>query len=183
MMPDAKVNHSETSEPERSAVNWWGGPSPAGPGAAGRNGRSPCTGIDRAYRVGHGHMSTTLSPDAYDRLAAELDDLTTRGRVDIARKIEEARALGDLSENGDYHAAKDSQGHMEMRIRQLEALLKDAVVTDDLGDSDVVDPRSIVRLKYDGDDDEDAEEYLVGSVEERREGLAVVSTGLPSARR
>ncbi|MHB8466936.1 MAG: GreA/GreB family elongation factor, partial [Acidimicrobiales bacterium] len=67
-------------------------------------------------------MPTTLSRAAYDRLRAELDDLTTRGRVEIARKIEEARALGDLSENGDYHAAKDSQGHMESRIRQLDAL-------------------------------------------------------------
>jgi transcription elongation factor GreA len=124
-------------------------------------------------------MPTSLSPAAYDRLREELDDLTTRGRVDIAKKIEAARALGDLSENGDYHAAKESQGHMEMRIRQLEALLKDAVVTDDVGDSDVVGAGSVVRLKYEGDDDEDAEEYLVGSVEERREGLAVVSTESP----
>jgi transcription elongation factor GreA len=124
-------------------------------------------------------MATTLSRAAYERLVAELDDLTTRGRVDIAQKIEAARALGDLSENGDYHAAKDSQGHMEMRIRQLEALLKDAIVTDEVGDADTVSPGSIVKLKYDGDADGDAEEYLVGSVEERREGLAVISTESP----
>ncbi len=48
-----------------------------------------------------------LSQVAYDRLKAEYDDLTTRGRVDIARKIEAARELGDLSEIGDYHAAKE----------------------------------------------------------------------------
>ena len=124
-------------------------------------------------------MATTLSRDAYDRLVAELDDLTTRGRVEVAQKIEAARALGDLSENGDYHAAKDAQGHMELRIRQLEALLKDAVVSGEVGDVDTVAPGSIVRLKYDGDRDEDAEEYLVGSVEERREGLAVISTESP----
>src|SRR5579864_6449308 len=100
-------------------------------------------------------MSTTLSKAAYDRLAAELEDLTTRGRVEIARKIEDARALGDLSENGDYHAAKDTQGHMETRIRQLEALLKDAVVSDGVDDPDTVNPGSIVTLKYEGDDDED----------------------------
>src|ERR1700722_12678086 len=93
-------------------------------------------------------MPTSLSPAAYDRLKAELEDLTTRGRVDIAKKIEAARALGDLSEHGDYHAAKDSQGHMEMRIRQLESLLKDAVVTDEVGDAEVVGAGSIVRLKY-----------------------------------
>jgi transcription elongation factor GreA len=124
-------------------------------------------------------MPTSLSPAAYDRLKAELEDLTTRGRVDIAKKIEAARALGDLSENGDYHAAKDSQGHMEMRIRQLEALLKDAVVTEEVGDTSVVAAGSIVKFKYEGDDDDDAEEYLVGSVEERRDGLAVISTESP----
>jgi len=124
-------------------------------------------------------MATTLSRAAYDRLVAELGDLTTRGRVEIAQKIEAARALGDLSENGDYHAAKDAQGHMELRIRQLEALLKDVVVSDDVGDVDTVAAGSIVKLKYEGDSDEDAEEYLVGSVEERREGLAVISTESP----
>jgi len=124
-------------------------------------------------------MATTLSHAAHDRLVAELEDLTTRGRVEIAQKIEAARALGDLSENGDYHAAKDAQGHMEMRIRQLEALLKDAVVSDEVGEADVVNPGSIVRLKYEGDDDSDAEDFLVGSVEERRDGLAVISTESP----
>ena len=122
-------------------------------------------------------MSTTLSRAAYDRLRTELDDLTTRGRVEIAKKIEEARALGDLSENGDYHAAKDTQGHMETRIRQLEALLKDAVVSDEVGDPSVVGPGSIVTLRYVGEDDD--EDFLVGSVEERREGLAVISTESP----
>ena len=43
-----------------------------------------------------------FSQEAYDRLVAELEDLTTRGRIDLARKIEVARELGDLSENGDY---------------------------------------------------------------------------------
>jgi len=57
-----------------------------------------------------------LSREAYDRLKAEHDDLTTRGRIEIAKKIETARELGDLSENGDYHAAKEEQGKMEGRI-------------------------------------------------------------------
>nr|MCS5676873.1 transcription elongation factor GreA [Acidimicrobiales bacterium] len=48
-----------------------------------------------------------FSQEAHDRLVAELEDLTTRGRIDLARKIEVARELGDLSENGDYHAAKE----------------------------------------------------------------------------
>ncbi|MEO2114387.1 MAG: transcription elongation factor GreA, partial [Acidimicrobiales bacterium] len=56
-----------------------------------------------------------FSPDAHGRLAAEFEDLTTRGRIDIARKIETARELGDLSENGDYHAAAEEEGQMEGR--------------------------------------------------------------------
>ena len=68
--------------------------------------------------------NTQLTRDTYERLQAELKDLTTRGRVEIAALIETARALGDLKENGDYHAAKDAQGKMESRIRQLEAMLK-----------------------------------------------------------
>src|SRR4030088_3062344 len=83
---------------------------------------------------------TQLSPDTFERLQTELDDLRTRGRVDIARAIEAARALGDLSENGDYHAAKDSQGKMEGRIRQLQAMLENAAIVD----SDAVDASDIV---------------------------------------
>ena len=103
-----------------------------------------------------------LSRAAYDRLRAELDELTGEGRIDIARKIEAARALGDLSENGDYHAAKDQQGKMEARIRQITAILEDAVVVDD---------------RPAGDDE--VERYLVGSIEERHDDLEVVSPGSP----
>ena len=53
--------------------------------------------------------------------------------MEIAAAIESARALGDLSENGDYHAAKDAQGKMESRIRQLQRLLKTATVVDAAG--------------------------------------------------
>jgi len=73
---------------------------------------------------------TQLTRDTYDRLQAELVDLTTRGRVEIAAAIETARALGDLKENGDYHAAKDAQGKMESRIRMLQRMLKTAIVVD-----------------------------------------------------
>ena len=121
---------------------------------------------------------THLSNEAFERLQAELEDLTTRGRVDIARQIEAARALGDLSENGDYHAAKDAQGKMEARIRQLQAMLTSAVIVDGAaGDDGVVNAGTVVSLRYDGDDD--VERYLVGSIEERREGLSVISPASP----
>src|SRR3546814_20735809 len=83
----------------------------------------------RARRKYTRRMADTheLTQAAYDRLKAEYDDLTTRGRVDIARKIEAARELGDLSENGDYHAAKEEQGKMEGRIVHLHALIENHV--------------------------------------------------------
>ncbi len=105
-----------------------------------------------------------LSQKAYDRLKAEHDELTTVGRVDIARKIEAARELGDLKENGDYHAAKDHQGQMEARIRQLAGMIENAVIVEGT-DGDIVEPGVLVQLRYDGDDDADT--YFYGSVEER----------------
>lgn len=119
-----------------------------------------------------------LTQDTFDRLQAELEDLRTRGRIEIARAIEAARALGDLSENGDYHAAKDTQGKMEARIRQLEALLKDVEIVDGTaGQEGEVAAGAVVALRYEGDDE--VERYLIGSIEERREGLEVISPNSP----
>jgi transcription elongation factor GreA len=122
-----------------------------------------------------------LSQHAYDRLQAELEDLTTRGRIEVAEKIERARALGDLSENGDYHAAKDEQGHMEGRIRQLESLLDHAEIVDPPVEG-VVGPGSIVTVVYEGDDESSAERYLVGHIEERLGDLDVISPESPLGR-
>jgi transcription elongation factor GreA len=115
-----------------------------------------------------------LSQDAFDRIAAEHEDLTTRGRLDIARKIEAARELGDLSENGDYHAAKEEQGKMEGRIAHLANLLENGEIVEQ-GTSDEVRPGAVVGIRYEGDDD--VERYLLGSIEERVEGTEVMSPG------
>ena len=121
---------------------------------------------------------THLSRSTYERLHAELEDLTTRGRVEVARRIEAARALGDLSENGDYHAAKDDQGKMEARIRNLQAMLKSAVLVDEAAArSGAVAVGTVVALRYEGDDD--VERFLIGSIEERRDDLEVVSPSSP----
>jgi transcription elongation factor GreA len=106
---------------------------------------------------------TKLTKETFERLTAELDDLKTRGRIEIAKLIEAARALGDLSENGDYHAAKDDQGKMEARIRQLEATLEDAQITE----------ARQVSLRFEGD--AEVEHYIIGSIEESREGFTVIS--------
>jgi transcription elongation factor GreA len=124
-----------------------------------------------------GMSETQLSRSAHERLQAELEQLTTHGRVDVARRIEAARALGDLSENGDYHAAKDDQGKMEARIRQLEALLKTATIVEAGATGDVIGTGSVVGLRYEGDDD--VERFLIGSIEERRDDVGVVSPGSP----
>jgi transcription elongation factor GreA len=71
-----------------------------------------------------------LTQEGYDKLEAELKDLKTRGRREIADEIAEARAKGDLSENAEYDAAKEAQGHMEDRITKLEDALANARVLD-----------------------------------------------------
>jgi transcription elongation factor GreA len=122
---------------------------------------------------------THLTQATHARLQAELEDLTTRGRVEIARAIEAARALGDLSENGDYHAAKDQQGKMEARIRQLQATLAQAEIVDDeaIAGAQAIATGTVVTIRYEGDDE--LERLLVGSIEERHENLSVVSPGSP----
>ncbi len=117
-----------------------------------------------------------LTQATYDRLKAEYDDLTTRGRIDIARKIEAARELGDLSENGDYHAAKEEQGKMEGRILHLAKMLENAEIVEG-GGGDTVGTGSVVELRYEGDDF--TERYLVGSIEERQDGIEILSPGSP----
>ena len=90
-----------------------------------------------------------LSQNAYDRLVAELTDLTTRGRIDIARKIEAARELGDLSENGDYHAAKEEKGKMEGRVMHIESVLENCEIIEEIdGQTDVVSPGVTVSILY-----------------------------------
>jgi transcription elongation factor GreA len=119
-----------------------------------------------------------LSRAAFERLTAEYEDLTTRWRIEIAQAIERARELGDLSENGDYHAAKDEQGMKEGRIRQLKSILEKASIVEDLPDG-VVGAGTIVAIVYEGDDDDMAERYLVGHIEERTGDLDVVSPTSP----
>ena len=95
---------------------------------------------------------TWLTQEAYDRLAAELDTLSTVARVDIANKIESARSEGDLKENAGYHAAKEEQGKMEARIRQLTQLLENAIVGAKPADDGVVEPGMVVTAVVGGDE-------------------------------
>jgi transcription elongation factor GreA len=118
-----------------------------------------------------------LSQAAYDRLKAELEELTTVGRINIARKIEVAREMGDLSENGDYHAAKEEQGKMEARIGHLAALVERATIISEDGPLEAVQQGCVVTIVYEGDDEE--ERFLIGSIEERRDGVDIISPTSP----
>ena len=69
--------------------------------------------------------------DGLEKLKNELSELKTKGRADIARQIAEARDKGDLSENAEYDAAKDAQGHLEAKIAQLEDLMANARLLDE----------------------------------------------------
>ncbi|GGH38417.1 transcription elongation factor GreA [Microbacterium album] len=104
---------------------------------------------------------TFLTQEAYDRLAAELEHLSTVGREEIAKRIEAAREEGDLKENGGYHAAKDEQGKQEARIRTLQALLKEAVVGEAPQSDGTVQPGTVVTALVLGDE----ERFLLGSRE------------------
>jgi len=117
-----------------------------------------------------------LSQQAWDRLREELEQRSTIRRKEISAWIERAREHGDIRENADYDAAKNEQGHNEARIRQIEQLLKTAVVVEGPA-GDVVAPGTVVEIRMNGDDDTTS--YLVGSIEERHEHLDVLSTSSP----
>ena len=105
--------------------------------------------------------TTFLTQEAYDRLREELTYLSNEGRTEIANKIEAARREGDPRENGGYHAAKEEQGKMEARIRQLTQLLDSATVGEAPPDDGVVEPGMVVTVQMFGEE----ETFLMGSRE------------------
>ena len=121
---------------------------------------------------------TWLTQEAYDRLKAELEYLQGQGRTDIAKKIEAAREEGDLRENGGYHAAKEEQGKQEARILQLRQLLENAQVGTAPTVSGVAAPGMVVKVAFDGDD-QDTLEFLLGSREDAGASIEVYSPQSP----
>lgn len=71
---------------------------------------------------------TYLTPEGKAKLEAELAELTTTGRKELSERLKSAISMGDLSENADYHKAKEDQGFLEGRIQEIEAILKTAKV-------------------------------------------------------
>jgi transcription elongation factor GreA len=120
-----------------------------------------------------------LTQDAYDKLQAELENLKGPLRQEVIDRISAARDEGDLKENGGYHAAKDEQGKMEARIRQLEDMLRRAEVGETPANDGVVEPGMVVTYKFVGDDDDEAETFLLGAREIEPDGLKVYSPQSP----
>lgn len=107
-----------------------------------------------------------LSQRAYDKLKDELDYLEGEARQKVIDSIAAARAHGDLSENAEYHAAKDEQGRQEARIREITRLLENAeIISAEDEDDGIARPGKLVTLRYVGDDE--AETYLLGTRAEK----------------
>ncbi len=108
--------------------------------------------------------TTWLTPDAHEKVRAELENLKGPVREEIVTRISEARDEGDLKENGGYHAAREDQGKNEGQIRLLEEVLLHAhsEIPDDDG---VVAVGKVVSYKFEGDDDDEAETFLLGARE------------------
>ena len=121
-----------------------------------------------------------MTQDAYDKLTVELAEMKGPRRQEIVARISAARDEGDLKENGGYHAAREEQGKLEGQIRQLEAMLERAEVGE-AEDDGTVSPGMRVTYKFVGDDDDDAETFLLGAreMEDVVEGIKVYSPQSP----
>jgi transcription elongation factor GreA len=95
-----------------------------------------------------------ITPEGLDAVRSELRELTTVKRPAIVAKIKAAREFGDLSENFEYHAAKNEQGMMEARINELDAIIKNHVLIETKKSTGVVAMGSTVRFAEDGEGEE-----------------------------
>lgn len=99
-----------------------------------------------------------LTSEGFLKLEEELENLKKVERPEVITAIKEARALGDLSENAEYSAARERQGRLEARIKEIEYTLEHATIIENNNDGSIK-VGSVVTIKYDDDDDE--EEYTI----------------------
>ncbi len=107
---------------------------------------------------------TYLTAEGAEELRRELDTLINVRRPELAQKLAEAVAQGDLKENADYHDAKEQQAFTEGRIQYLENILRAAVIITNTGTSDVVGLGTSVTIREEGGD-EDETYVIVGAAE------------------
>ena len=118
---------------------------------------------------------TLLTPAALVKLQDELELLTTTGRDEMVARIAEARSHGDLKENSEYDTAKNDQGLMEARIRQLKHIIDHAEVLE-VGESDVVMIGSVATVI---DDDGDELDFFIAASENKVPDLLLASPDSP----
>lgn len=118
---------------------------------------------------------TWLTPAALQKLIDEREQLTTVGRDEVVARIAEARAHGDLKENAEYDTAKNDQGLMEARIRQLNHLIESARIIDAVDDG-AITVGSVATVI---DDDGDEMEFFVAPAENKLPGMLLASPDSP----
>jgi transcription elongation factor GreA len=126
-------------------------------------------------------MSKKLSyytKEGLDKLTTELATLKTKGRSDIAKQIAEARDKGDLSENAEYDAAKDAQGHLEAKIAQLEDVVGNARLIDE-STIDISQVSILSRVTIKNKKNNTSVTYLLVSEEEADLKAGKISTQSP----
>ena len=104
-----------------------------------------------------------LTPEGEEKLRTELQELKGPRREELSQRLRSAIQMGDLSENADYHKAKEDQGFLEGRIQELEAILRSAVIIEDSKVKDIVSIGSRVTIQESGFDPETY--HLVGATE------------------
>jgi transcription elongation factor GreA len=121
-----------------------------------------------------------LTLEAYVRLRKELENLTTEWRRNMGERLLRAREHGDIRENAEYDAAKNEQALVEARIRDLEHMLKDPDIVEATGESEEVEPGTLVTIRSVDDDEPEDEVYLLAhSGEERAPGVRTVTASSP----
>ena len=117
-----------------------------------------------------------LTQSKYDQFKAELEQLKTIRRKEVAENLEYAKGLGDLSENAEYHEARDMQAAVEDRIAKLEMILKSASIISS-HDTEAVSIGSTISVKKGSD--KDAKAFTIVSSEEADMSLSKISVKSP----
>ena len=120
---------------------------------------------------------TYLTKEGEEELRKELQQLVEVRRPELAQKLKEAVAQGDLKENADYHDAKEQQGFIEGRIQHIESILRSAIIVEYEGPSDEVRIGSTVTIREDGEDDDEI--YKIVGAAEANPGEGKISQKSP----
>lgn len=123
---------------------------------------------------------TYITKEGLEKLKQELNDLVTIKRREVVRKIEEAKEYGDLSENAEYHAAKDEQAFIEGRIMELTNLINNAVIIEETKSNGVVTVGS--RIRIEDEEKAVAKEYKIVGSEEANPTEGLISNESPIGR-